>query len=154
MCFLAFSIYCPVLNFSNCVFCESVMILLSQKSLESFKSISLLLTHLSMYVNLVASSFCCSSSLSLRYFWKFLIGSLNGFPGCLGIALCSQYGLVCALWWVSVIGISSLLAPILASLSASSLPAIFLCALTLCMYNAMVRFCIWCMISYKNNLSG
>jgi hypothetical protein len=81
------------------------------------------------------------------------MGSLNGFPCCFGIALCSQYGLVCALWWASVIGISSPLAPILASLSVSLFPAISLCALTLCMYNAVVRLCIWCVIYCKNSLS-
>jgi hypothetical protein len=82
------------------------------------------------------------------------MGSLNGFPCCFGIALCNQYGLVYALWWAYVIGISSPLAPILASLSASSFLAMSLCALTLCMYSAVVRFCIWCVISCRSSLSG
>jgi hypothetical protein len=60
--------YCLVLNFSNCVICESVINLLSQKSLESSRSIFLLLIHLSMYVNFFAISFCCCNSLSSSYF--------------------------------------------------------------------------------------
>jgi hypothetical protein len=41
--------YWPILNFSICVICESMVCLFSQKSLESSRLRSLLLTHLSIF---------------------------------------------------------------------------------------------------------
>jgi hypothetical protein len=69
------------------------------------------------------------------------------------VSLCSQYGLVCALWYSSVIVIASFFVPILASLSTSSFLVISLCALTLCIYIMRCFGCLWVVISCKSNLS-
>jgi hypothetical protein len=57
--FLTFSMYCHILNFRIYIICESIICLLSQKSLESLKSISLLLIHLSIYGMFLLVFFIC-----------------------------------------------------------------------------------------------
>lgn len=68
--------YCPNLNFSSCEIFASVISIFSIKK-ERIRYISLLLTHLSMYLKFMALSFCCLSSCSFRYFWKSLLRYLN-----------------------------------------------------------------------------
>ena len=53
-CFLAFPMYCPVRNFRMLVFCESVIIGLDQKLLDSSLSMSGFVVHLWMLGNLSA----------------------------------------------------------------------------------------------------
>jgi hypothetical protein len=69
MFFLALPIYWYVLNFSNCVICEFVTCLFSQKSLESFGLRSSLLTHLLIFICFFAVSFCYFNSCLSRNFW-------------------------------------------------------------------------------------
>ena len=78
-CFLAFSIYWPCLSFSRQVFCEFVIFLFVQESLESLLSTSSLLIHLSMFGNCVAivSRFVLLSCFVLCLS-RNLIGPLSG----------------------------------------------------------------------------
>jgi hypothetical protein len=77
-CFLTFPMYCPYLNFRSCVICESVIVGLVHKLLETLLSMRGLLTHLFMLSNVLASfSFSSFSSFS-RYDFRCRIGLLNG----------------------------------------------------------------------------
>ena len=55
-CFLTFPIYWPCCSFKKHVFCESIMFLLVQKSLDRSLSISSLAIHLSILGNSVATT--------------------------------------------------------------------------------------------------
>jgi hypothetical protein len=83
-----------------------------------------------------------------------LFRSLNGLPYWHGFALCSQWGLVCVLWYISSIGKVSFSAPCFASLFASSFPCMPLCALTLCMCSVDNLLFICLMISCSSSLFG
>lgn len=83
--FLVFPMYCIYLNLSSCVICEFVMKVLFQMSLELSRSSSLLLNHLFIYVKFSYVVFSCFTSRSSKYFWRFLIGSLNGLSLCFDV---------------------------------------------------------------------
>jgi hypothetical protein len=122
-CFLAFSMYCPYLNFRSCVICESMIVGLVQKLLEILLSMRGLLTHLFMLSKVLASfSFSSFSSIS-RYDFKCCIGPLNGWS----LSLHHQYGVEWAFScrWKGMSLTSTILLPSFANLSASSLPMIF-----------------------------
>jgi hypothetical protein len=105
------------------VICESVIVGLAQKLLEILLSMRGSLIHLFMLSNFLAIfSFSSFSSFS-RYDFRCLIRPLNGWSS----SLYHQYGMEWALscGWKDISLASTILLPFFASLSASSLPMMF-----------------------------
>jgi hypothetical protein len=101
-----------------------------QKLLEIFLSICGLFIHLLMLSNFLASSSLFSFSTFSRYGFKCLIGPLNGWSSSLHHQYGVEWAFSCA--WVGMSFSGSILLPSFANLSASSLPIMLVCALTLC----------------------
>jgi hypothetical protein len=102
----------------------------AQKLLEIFLSICGLFTHLLMLSKNLAKSSLLSFSTFSEYGFRCLIGPLYGWSS----SLHHQYGVEWAFScvWVGMSFFGSILLPSFANLSASSLPMMLVCALTLC----------------------
>jgi hypothetical protein len=118
-----------------------------QKLLEIFWLIYGLFTHLLMLSNFLANSSLFSFSTFSRYGFRCLIGPLYGWSS----SLHHQYGVEWAFScvWVGMSFSGSILLPSFANLSASSLPLMLVCALTLC----RVAGAVWFLSSFTINAS-
>jgi hypothetical protein len=100
------------------------------KLLEIFLSICGLFTHLLMLLNVLARSSFLSFSTFSKYGFRCLIGPLYGWSSFLHHQYGVEWTFSCA--WVGMSFLGSILLPSFTNLSASSLPMMLVCALTLC----------------------
>ena len=141
-CFRAFPMYCPVQNLSMFVFWESVIVDVDQNLLDVSLSMFGFIVQLLILGNCSDIIFrLVSRSCLVMYVCRHLTGPLSGHlfgPG--HVSFWKKYGVVCANSYGLLAKLHIFLAPSFASLSACSLPLMFICALTLYIMVDCVRF--------------
>jgi hypothetical protein len=130
----------------------SEMVGFVQKLLEIFLSVCGLFTHLLMLSNVLARSSLLFFSTVSKYDFRCLIGPLYRWSSSLHHQYGVEWAFLCA--WVGISFSGSILLPSFANLSASSLPMMLVCALTLFKVVGVARFFSRFIIKASIVLSG